>query len=193
MFLLLVLVCGADFLAVLGKCGETSCRLLYESPESVLELRIESFPVASLPPSKTARVHVIDGLEKGKVYLGSVGGSALRLVMSSGVRTKVAFLSCNRGFEDRDFSFYSVLQKTERDLTVHLGDQVYVDSVSKGLRGNETEEQLVESIRNVYRETWRPIKGALLSSPSFFFFFFGNLILSLGWKRYYASGRSRGD
>jgi hypothetical protein len=167
--LLLVLVCGADFLAVLGKCGETSCRLLYESP-CVLELRIDFFPVVSLPPSQTARVHVIDGLEKGKVYLGSVGDVAIRLVMSGGARTKVAFLSCNRGFEDQDFSFYSVLQKAERDLTVHLGDQVYVDSVSKGLRGNETEEQLVETIRNVYRETWRPIKGALLSSPSFFFF-----------------------
>jgi hypothetical protein len=168
LFLLLSLALASDrrFLAVVGRCDETSCRILYESSRPLV-LRVGSLPDRILTPtSGVPNVAIVSSLRPGHKYAGSIEEVPLTLVTAGGSRDRVAFVSCNRGYEDRDFGFYKQLEKTERDLTVHLGDQIYADWLVWSLKGNETEDELVERIRNVYRETWRPITAALLSSPS---------------------------
>ena len=166
---LFVLLCVSfgSHLAVVGRCDKTSCRLLYESVDRPLLLKIDTKSV-QLPATKRGGaplVHVIDGLLPGHRYVGDLEGEPVVFVTRGEKQeTAVAFVSCNRGFEDGDFKFYSKLEKTERDLTVHLGDQVYVDWL---LKSNLTNfDDLVEQLRDVYRKSWVPIRRALLSSPN---------------------------
>jgi hypothetical protein len=153
------------FLAAVGSCQADSCRLLYEG-DAARVLRIVGLPDLVLPATKGApQVHVVRGLRSAIAYSGMLGDVPVRFV-TAGKASRVAFVSCNRGVKDRDFDMYEELARTERDLTVHLGDQVYVDSLWKHVKGNETFTQLLKAIRGVYRRSWEPIVGALLSSSN---------------------------
>lgn len=158
-------VASGSFLAAMGSCTETSCRLLYESAAPLTLDVDDKAPVTLEPTSGAPRVHVITGLKRATHYKGSVGGTSLAF-KTAGEILRVAFLSCNRGIEDGDFGFYEELQRTPCDLIVHLGDQVYADILARSVTGDESFESLLEKVRNVYRKSWTPIVGALLSSSN---------------------------
>ena len=81
---------------------------------------------------------------------------------SEGVRT--AIVSCNRLNEDNDTSMWERFRDevtAARDVTLHLGDQVYVDWLVRDLRtivdrGGDpgSDAELEQMFRDVYRRVW---------------------------------------
>lgn len=153
---------ATPFVAALGSCNHNSCRLLYES-SFPLKLNVSGRDLVTLPPTTHGpTVYIVKDLLPG-AHLGTLEGVPVRFVTTLTRHPKIAFVSCNRMIEDRgETDHYDKLAQTERHLTVHLGDQVYLDRVDK--RG--TYEEILERVRNVYRISWQPITRALLSSPN---------------------------
>jgi hypothetical protein len=87
----------------------------------------------------------------GKFYLPD--GSAVPFSFSTR-SARITFLSCNRYVEDGDSDMFAELVATQSDLAVHLGDQVYLDSVARSVSESDTFDELVDRIRAVYRTTW---------------------------------------
>jgi phosphodiesterase/alkaline phosphatase D-like protein len=153
-----------------GRCNleQRTCRLLYETPRDL----ILSFPNQTDTVLKSnwgsPTIHLIAIPEEVEsTYVGQIDGS-FRIEIRIKPFRRIAFVSCNRlGMQGEKHNYsevgqYSKLAKTVRYLTVHMGDQVYLD----GVPHSENYEQVLADIRKVYRKSWMPIKPALLSSQN---------------------------
>ncbi len=158
---------SAQFLGVVGAVAPDgqSVRFLYEADAPLaLTLREEGSERTLQPPAAlrnnwgSPSVVLLRGLQPGTRYRGTIT-SADDSSVSIDVRfttlsDKLLFLSCNRIAQDNDTTLFPALADAQRDLAIHMGDQVYLDDVVRSLRGNETKEELVARVRAVYRRTW---------------------------------------
>lgn len=154
-------LCAADFVAVLGRCRSGRCRLLYDSRVS-LALVMAGAQQQTLPPTTGGPIVVFVPVGSGVLF--ELPDGPRFNVSATGRAERVAFVSCNRGVEDADFGWYDRLASVPRDVTLHLGDQVYLDRVARA--GAASEAAYDEAISAVYWASWAPIKAALLSSEN---------------------------
>ena len=154
MLLLACILCLGDgsgvWLAKMETCSDTFCTVLVETRETRL---VFGQPVQA-NWGRPRRLQI----------------PAHRLAPPFLRSTRIVLLSCNRLADSStpDVGMFRELAALENvRLTVHLGDQVYLDRVHRAF-GNATQEteELDEAIRNAYRQSWIPIRKALTRSEN---------------------------
>lgn len=177
-----------DIILVVGKVDGRSARVLFDrtvgdagraqvGKEIIFRLYEESdlekyIDRVSRIIEDRPRVFEFDHLKPNTSYTVSASIPALDLSATmrfvtlpnemNNVEGYIIFGSCNRVYEDGDFSHLNRLAKEKenrRVLMIHLGDQVYTDSLHskisrKEIPGLSSQEEILELYRDIYRKTW---------------------------------------
>ena len=175
----------SPLLLIVGDVTGSTVRILYDAVDRSLVLSSLYVELLGQEPHVTpsqAQSVVIQNAPGVVLFVGLVPGHAYTVQFGRGLlkepeavefRTfanafpvRVLALSCDRWREDGDNEGWEQLLSVEGkswDAMLHLGDQIYADSVFRAPFDNVTFEGMLEAFRGLYREQWgRPLMQRVL-------------------------------